>query len=92
MPSELVNVWNLAPFSDSSILSPLRSGLPEHPKAIISVLLSLQALLATLGPSIPTVTILPLYFHTLVQWLRLHASTSEGASLIPGGGTRIPHA
>ena len=27
-----------------------------------------------------------------VQWLRLHASTSGGAGLIPGRGTRIPHA
>ena len=28
----------------------------------------------------------------VVQWLRLCASTSGGAELIPGGGTKIPHA
>jgi len=26
------------------------------------------------------------------QWLRLHASTAEGVSLIPGQGTKIPYA
>ena len=28
----------------------------------------------------------------MVQWLRVCPSTAEGAGLIPGGGTRIPHA
>ena len=27
-----------------------------------------------------------------VQWLRLHTSNAEGAGLIPGQGTQIPHA
>ena len=27
----------------------------------------------------------------VVQWLRLCTSTAEGASLIPGGGTKIPY-
>ena len=27
-----------------------------------------------------------------VQWLRLHASTAGGVGLIPGWGTKIPHA
>ena len=27
-----------------------------------------------------------------VQWLRLHASTAGGTDLIPGQGTKIPHA
>ena len=27
-----------------------------------------------------------------VQWLRLHASTAGSAGLIPGWGTKIPHA
>ena len=27
-----------------------------------------------------------------VQWLRLHTSSAGGAGLIPGQGTRIPHA
>ena len=27
-----------------------------------------------------------------VQWLKLHASTSGGAGLIPGQGTKILHA
>ena len=28
----------------------------------------------------------------MVQWLRLHTSTIAGVSLIPGQGTKIPHA
>ena len=28
----------------------------------------------------------------MVQWLRLHASTSGDMDLIPGLGTKIPHA
>ena len=28
----------------------------------------------------------------VVQWLRLHASTTGGMGLIPGWGTKIPHA
>ena len=28
----------------------------------------------------------------VVQWLRLHAPTAEGAGSIPGQGTKIPHA
>ena len=28
----------------------------------------------------------------VVQWLRLHAPTAGGAGLIPGQGTKIPHA
>ena len=28
----------------------------------------------------------------VVQWLRLHASTAGGAVLIPGWGTKTPHA
>ena len=28
----------------------------------------------------------------VVQWVRLHASTTEGTGLIPGWGTKIPHA
>ena len=28
----------------------------------------------------------------VVQWLRLHPSKAGGADLIPGQGTRIPHA
>ena len=28
----------------------------------------------------------------MVQWLSLHASNAEDAGLIPGQGTRIPHA
>ena len=27
----------------------------------------------------------------VVQWLRLHASTSRGMGLIPGWGTKIPY-
>ena len=27
----------------------------------------------------------------MVQWLRLHASNAECTSLIPDGGTKIPH-
>ena len=27
-----------------------------------------------------------------VQWLRLHTSNAGGAGLIPGRGTKIPHA
>ena len=27
-----------------------------------------------------------------VQWLRIHASTAEGAGSVPGWGTKIPHA
>ena len=27
-----------------------------------------------------------------VQWLRVHASTAGGMGLIPGQGTKIPHA
>ena len=27
-----------------------------------------------------------------VQWLRLHTSTAGGVGLIPGQGTKIPHA
>ena len=26
------------------------------------------------------------------QWVRLHVSTAEGMGLIPGSGTKIPHA
>ena len=28
----------------------------------------------------------------VVQWLRLHTSNAEGMGLIPGQGTKIPHA
>ena len=28
----------------------------------------------------------------VVQWLRLHASSARGMGLIPGWGTKIPHA
>ena len=28
----------------------------------------------------------------VVQWLRLHGSNAGGAGLIPGQGTKIPHA
>ena len=28
----------------------------------------------------------------VVQWLRLHAPNAEGMGLIPGQGTKIPHA
>ena len=28
----------------------------------------------------------------VVQWLRLHTSNAGGAGLIPGQGTKIPHA
>ena len=28
----------------------------------------------------------------MVQWLRQHASTAGGLDLIPGQGTKIPHA
>ena len=28
----------------------------------------------------------------VVQWLRFHASNARGAGLIPGQGTKIPHA
>ena len=28
----------------------------------------------------------------VVQWLRLHIPTAKGAGLIPGLGTKIPHA
>ena len=28
----------------------------------------------------------------MVQWIRHHASTAGGTSLIPGGGTKIAHA
>ena len=28
----------------------------------------------------------------VIQWLRLHASSAGGASLIPGQGTKISHA
>ena len=28
----------------------------------------------------------------MVQWLRFHASTAGSTGLIPGGGTKIPHA
>ena len=28
----------------------------------------------------------------VVQWLRLHASNAEAAGLIPGEGTKVPHA
>ena len=28
----------------------------------------------------------------VVQWVRLHASNAAGAGLIPGQGTKIPHA
>lgn len=32
------------------------------------------------------------HLKTLLQWLGLHASTAGGMGLIPGHGTRIPHA
>ena len=38
MPSELVNVWNLPPFSGSSIPSLPRTGLSKHSRAILSAL------------------------------------------------------
>ena len=28
----------------------------------------------------------------MVQWLRFHASSAEGSGLIPGQGTKMPHA
>ena len=28
----------------------------------------------------------------VIQWLRLHASTARGTGVIPGQGTKIPHA
>ena len=28
----------------------------------------------------------------MIQWLRLHASTARGTGVIPGQGTKIPHA
>ena len=28
----------------------------------------------------------------MVQWLRLHTANAEGLGLIPGWGTKIPHA
>ena len=28
----------------------------------------------------------------MVQWLRIHVSSAEGAGSIPGWGTKIPHA
>ena len=28
----------------------------------------------------------------VVQWLKLHTSNAQGVGLIPGQGTKIPHA
>ena len=33
-----------------------------------------------------------LFKNKLVQWLRLHTSNAGGMGLIPGWGTKIPHA
>ena len=34
----------------------------------------------------------PLWISLVAQWLRLHASFAGGTGLIPGWGTKIPHA
>ena len=41
---------------------------------------------------IPQGRILEFGVSQVVQWLRLHASTSGGMGSIPGLGTKIPHA